>query len=71
MRTTRGTWSLAGLVAGFAGVATSYFVAMVMTIRDPPLVAVAELVIRLTPGVVVERAIRILGHHDKAVPAGW
>ena len=53
---------LAGLVAGFAGLATSYCVAMVMTIRDSPVVAVAELVIRLTPGPVVERAIQILGH---------
>jgi DMSO/TMAO reductase YedYZ molybdopterin-dependent catalytic subunit len=52
-------------VAGAAGLATSYFVAMVMTIRESPVVAVAELVIRLTPGPVVERAIRILGHHDK------
>ena len=54
------------MVAGAAGLATSYFVAMVMTIRESPVVAVAELVIRLTPGQVVERAIRILGHHDKA-----
>ena len=52
-------------MAGFAGVAASYFVAMVMTIRDAPVVAVAEQVIRLTPGIVAERAIRILGHHDK------
>jgi DMSO/TMAO reductase YedYZ molybdopterin-dependent catalytic subunit len=66
VRTSRGAWSLAGLVAGFAGLAASYFVAMVMTIRDAPLVAVAEQVIRATPGVIAERAIRILGHHDKA-----
>jgi DMSO/TMAO reductase YedYZ molybdopterin-dependent catalytic subunit len=60
-------WSLAGLVAGAAGLATSYFVAMAMTIRDGPVVAVAELVIRLTPGPVAERGIRILGHWDKPV----
>ena len=65
MRTSRGAWSLAGLVAGLAGLATSYFVAMAMTIRESPVVAVAELVIRLTPGPVAERAIRILGHLDK------
>jgi DMSO/TMAO reductase YedYZ molybdopterin-dependent catalytic subunit len=65
VRTSRGAWSLAGLLAGFAGVAASYFVAMVMTIRDAPVVAVAELVIRLTPGAVVERAIEVLGHRDK------
>lgn len=56
---------MAGLVAGFAGLAASYCVAMVMTTRDSPVTAVAELVTRLTPGPVVERAIRILGHHDK------
>jgi DMSO/TMAO reductase YedYZ molybdopterin-dependent catalytic subunit len=66
VRTSRGAWSVAGLVAGSAGLAASYFVAMVTTIRDAPLVAVAEWVIRLTPGVVAERAIRILGHYDKA-----
>ena len=38
---------------------------MVMTIRESPVVAVAELVIRLTPGPVAERAIRSLGQHDK------
>ncbi len=67
MSTSRGAWSVAGLVAGFAGLAASYCVAMVTTIRDPPVVAVAELVIRLTPGPVVERAIQILGHRDKPV----
>jgi DMSO/TMAO reductase YedYZ molybdopterin-dependent catalytic subunit len=66
VRTSRGSWSVAGLVAGFAGVAASYCVAMVMTIRDAPTVAVAEQVIKVTPGAVAERAIRILGHHDKA-----
>ncbi len=67
MKTSRRAWSLAGLVAGLAGLATSYFVAMAMTIRESPVVAVAELVIRLTPGPVAERAIRFLGHLDKPV----
>ena len=60
-----GAWSLAGVVAGLAGLATSYFVAMAMTIRESPVVAVAELVIRLTPGPVAEGAISVLGKHDK------
>ncbi len=60
-------WSVAGLVTGFAGLAVSYFLAMVMTIRDAPLVAVAELVVRLTPGLVIERAIRLTGQHDKTL----
>ena len=65
VRTSRHAWWLAGVVAGAAGLATSYFAAMVMTIRESPVVAVAELVIQLTPGPVVERAIQLLGHHDK------
>jgi hypothetical protein len=60
-------WSVAGVVTGFAGLAVSYFLAMAMTIRDSPLVAVAELVVRLTPGPVVERAIRLTGQHDKTM----
>jgi DMSO/TMAO reductase YedYZ molybdopterin-dependent catalytic subunit len=63
--TSRGAWPVAGLVAGFAGVATSYCVAMLTSVRDAPVVAVAELVIRLTPGPVAEKAIRVLGHRDK------
>lgn len=67
MRTSRGAWSLAGLVAGGAGLATSYFAAMALTIRESPVVAVAELVIRVTPGSLAERAIQVLGHWDKPV----
>ncbi len=58
-------WSLAGVVAGCAGLATSYYAAMAMTIRGAPVDAVAEMVIRLTPGPVAERAISVLGRHDK------
>ena len=65
MRTFRGAWSLAGLAAGAAGLATSYFVAMAMTIRESPVVAVAELVIRLTPGPVAEYLIGLVGKMDK------
>jgi DMSO/TMAO reductase YedYZ molybdopterin-dependent catalytic subunit len=65
VRTFRGAWSLAGLVAGFAGLASSFFLAMAMTIRSSPVVAIAELVIRHTPGGGAERAIDVLGHHDK------
>ena len=63
-------WVLAGVLAGLAGLATSYATAMVLTIRDSPVVAVAEMVIRLTPGPVVERAISVLGHFDKPVLVG-
>lgn len=63
--TARGPWALAGFVAGAAGLATSYCVAMVMTIHDAPVPAVAERVVRLTPGAVAERAIRYLGYWNK------
>jgi len=65
VRTFRGAWSLAGLAAGVAGLATSYFVAMAMTIRESPVVAVAELVIRLTPGWLAEYLIGLVGQLDK------
>jgi DMSO/TMAO reductase YedYZ molybdopterin-dependent catalytic subunit len=65
VRTFRGAWSLAGLAAGAAGLATSYFVAMAMTIRESPVVAVAELVIRVTPGWLAEYLIGLVGRLDK------
>ena len=65
VRTFRGAWSLAGLVAGAAGLATSYFVAMAMTIRESPVVAVAKLVIRLTPGWLAHYLIEQVGSLDK------
>jgi DMSO/TMAO reductase YedYZ molybdopterin-dependent catalytic subunit len=54
-------------VAGLAGVAVSYAVAMAMTIRESPVVAVAELVVRATPGPAAEGAIGVLGTWDKPV----
>lgn len=63
----RWTWSLAGLSAGAAGLATSYVAAMAMNIRESPVVAVAELVIRLTPGSTTEQAIQVFGRHDKTI----
>jgi DMSO/TMAO reductase YedYZ molybdopterin-dependent catalytic subunit len=62
---TSRSWSLAGLAAGLAGLATSYAAAMALNVRDSPLVAVAELVIRFTPGFVAESAIDRLGRADK------
>src|SRR4051812_12856549 len=65
VRSFRGAWSLAGLVAGAAGLATSYFVAMAMTLRESPVVAVAQLVIKLTPGWLAHYLIERVGHLDK------
>ncbi len=70
MGTFRGAWALAGLVAGAAGLATSYVVANVLAIRDSPVVAVAELVIRVTPGALVEQAIDSVGAADKPLLVG-
>lgn len=61
----RGAWTLAGVLAGAAGLATSYLAASVLSIREAPVVAVADLVIRLTPGPVVEFFIGLLGTLDK------
>ncbi|WP_110182197.1 molybdopterin-dependent oxidoreductase [Nocardioides solisilvae] len=66
MQTSR-PWGLLGVAAGVAGLATSYLAAKALTIRDPPLVAAAELVVRFTPGAVVEWAIETLGPADKPV----
>lgn len=69
--TSRGAWSVAGVVAGYAGLATSYCVASLATAHASPVVAVADLVIRETPGSAAERAIQVFGHHDKtALVAG-
>ena len=52
-------------LAGFAGLAVSYAVALALTIRESPVVAVAEAVIRITPGPMAEAAIQAVGHWDK------
>jgi DMSO/TMAO reductase YedYZ molybdopterin-dependent catalytic subunit len=65
VRTFRGAWSLAGLAAGVAGLATSYFVAMAMTLKESPVIAVANLVVRLTPGWLAHYLIEQVGRLDK------
>lgn len=58
-------WALAGLVAGVAGLATSAVAAVALVVHDAPVDAIAALVVRLTPGPVVEVAIRLLDDRDK------
>lgn len=65
--TSRTPWVVAGVVAGAAGLATSYATAVVLTLDESPVIAVADLIIRQTPGGVTERAIKLLGHADKPV----
>ena len=62
---TRARWALAGLLAGLGGLATAYLTATWLGLRGNPVTDVAELVIRLTPGPVAERAIQLVGRHDK------
>jgi DMSO/TMAO reductase YedYZ molybdopterin-dependent catalytic subunit len=62
---TRAQWALAGLLAGVGGLATSYLTATWLGLRGNPVTDVAELVIRWTPGPVAERAIQLVGRHDK------
>jgi len=63
-------WPTAGLVAGGSGLATSWFAANALHVRAWPVVAVAEWVIRHTPGGLAESAIEHLGHRDKPVLVG-
>jgi DMSO/TMAO reductase YedYZ molybdopterin-dependent catalytic subunit len=56
---------LAGLMAGLAGLATSYLASGLLDLRGNPVTQVAELVIKLTPGKVAEAAIQAVGHKDK------
>lgn len=69
-RDSRGLWALAGLVAGAAGLATSYAAGLALTVRQSPVVAVAEWIVALTPGPVVRLAIRVLGFLDKPLLIG-
>ncbi len=70
MSTARGAWAASGIVAGYAGLATSYLVTQTATIRSSVVVAVADLVIRAAPGTSSERAVQLLGHHDKPALLG-
>ncbi|CAB4743150.1 unannotated protein [freshwater metagenome] len=63
-------WPLAGLLAGAAGVVASYAAAMVLTIREAPFVAIAELVVRTTPGPVVQFALKFFGAYNKSLLLG-
>jgi len=67
MRSPRGAWSLAGLLGGLAGLAASHLVAALLHVRSTPVVAVAELAVRLTPPSLVEWGIDAFGVFDKPV----
>ncbi len=56
-----------GLVSAGSGLAVSELASGLLHQRVSPVVAVAESILRLTPGAVVERVIGLVGHHDKTV----
>ncbi|MEP9382581.1 molybdopterin-dependent oxidoreductase [Nocardioides cheoyonin] len=62
--------ALAGLVAGWAGLAVAWFAAHALSAKDDPVTAVAEQIIRRVPGGLAEEGIQRLGHHDKPVLVG-
>ena len=53
------------MVAGLAGLAVSHALAMLLTVRVPPLLAVGESVIEITPGAIAESLIQLVGSYDK------
>src|ERR1700712_3580880 len=67
MRLTRehGRGAIAGVVAAAAGVAVSELLNGFAHLRVSPVEAVAECIIRLTPGSVIEFVISHFGHNDK------
>ncbi len=72
MKLTRdqGRGALAGVVAAGAGLAVSELVSGFAHLRVSPVEAVAESIIRLTPGSVIEFVISHVGHDDKPLVIG-
>jgi DMSO/TMAO reductase YedYZ molybdopterin-dependent catalytic subunit len=68
MTIPRVSWGTAGIIAGLAGLLVSHAATMFLTpLRDTPLVAVAELVIKYTPGAVSHWVIELVGTMDKPI----
>lgn len=67
MRSTSGVGAALGLTSAGAGLAVSELLSGLLHLRLSPLVALAEWIIALTPGSLVEFGIRLLGQNDKPV----
>jgi DMSO/TMAO reductase YedYZ molybdopterin-dependent catalytic subunit len=65
MTTPRVSWGTAGVIAGLAGLAVSHAATRMLGVRLTPMEAVAELVIRNTPGDVAHWVIDLIGKKDK------
>lgn len=63
-------WALAGVATGVAGLGAAYLASRLLSTDADPITAVADSVIRLTPGPVVEWAIQAFQHRDKQVLLG-
>jgi DMSO/TMAO reductase YedYZ molybdopterin-dependent catalytic subunit len=61
----RGAWALSGALAAAGGLAVAYLATALAGGEESPVAAVAEQIIRLTPGAAAEQAIRAVGHADK------
>ncbi|MBE7324697.1 molybdopterin-dependent oxidoreductase [Nocardioides sp. Y6] len=59
MTSTR-AWAAAGAVTGGTAIAVSQLAASVLSVRESPLVAVAEVATRATPGIVATEAVELL-----------
>ncbi|MDX6365543.1 MAG: hypothetical protein QOK30_619 [Nocardioidaceae bacterium] len=65
MSTKQGIGAVVGVLSAGAGLAASELVSGYLHQRVSPVVAVAESIIRLTPGWVIEKVISVVGHNDK------
>jgi DMSO/TMAO reductase YedYZ molybdopterin-dependent catalytic subunit len=63
--TKPGLGAAVGVLSAGAGLAASELVSGYLHQRVSPVVAVAESIIRLTPGWVIEKIISVVGHNDK------
>jgi len=67
VRTSRWYGGALGLIAGSSALATAELTTGILHQRASPLVAVAEQVIQLTPGPIVETSISLVGSYDKPI----
>lgn len=67
---TRRTAVASGILASAAALATSEALSALLNLRESPVLAVGQSVIRLTPGPIAEAIIGVVGHADKPLAVG-
>ncbi len=70
MGSQRRLGAIVGVLSSAAGLGASELASGLLHQRVSPVVAVAESIIRLTPGAVIEKVISIVGHNDKPLVIG-